>query len=1233
MKTSIIILTYNNLSYTKKCLKSIRDYTDKNIYELIVIDNNSQDGTVEWLKSQENIKTIFNCKNMDFAKGCNQGINIASGDNILLLNNDVVVSHNWLDNLLNCLYSNDNIGAVGPLTNNCSNFQSIDISYNNLDEMHYFAKNFNISDSSKWEERLRLIGFCMLIKKEVVDKIGLLDELFTPSRYEDDDYSLRIRNEGYRLYLCKDTFIHHYGSITSNANPDENIKIMKLNRQKFINKWNIDPYNIIEIRKDITSLIKQSKQEAPTIMHLGCKAGGTLLDIKNEIPNAKLCGIEKTENYIGKIDHIAKIDIGDIKEINKYQKHYFDFIIITIYYESLERFLKELLNIRNYLSPLGSFIVSLSYDFEMSSINKKEINDILKLFFYSIYQSNNDYILYLKNKPSKEIITENNKKISFISCVNNEEVYQKSVDYIKKLIIPKGYEVECICIKDVNSMALGYNTALKQTDSKYKVYLHQDVLIQNNNFINDVLKIFQENQEVGMIGVAGCKILPSNAIWWESSNTYGKVIDSHTGIMKVLEFNDVKDDYEIVEAIDGLIMITQYNIPWRQDLFNGWHFYDISQSKEFIKANYKVAIPYQEQPWCIHDCGIPNMTNYEKYRMIFIQEYINKDVSTGIKENFVDNYKVCFICCVNDERISKKALEHIKSLNVPKGFKVQCIFMREVKSIPKAYNFAMSKSNAKYKVYIKDDLFIINANFIIDIINIFNKYKSIGMLGVIGSKEIPLNGDLRQSSKLYGKIIDTHTGSQKLNENTEIKNIVENVEVISEMIMVTGYDVKWREDIINIDKLYNISQCIEFNKHGYEIVIPKQDEPWCFYACGIINNKNSDETYEYSFIKKYLNNQEKEHLITNANNKRFVTLLLPSIKNVHLIKDVGMIPYIMHKYYGYESYIVVDKKNKYPYIENEVKGLKLQYIECTDNPDVDGYKYLKQFAHDIDILQLYSLHDRTLNLIRIYKDINPNGKVYIKLDADNSYRNIDYMKSLDKNSMDLISQCNLISVETKDLCSYLNNQLPFKIEYIPNGFYSYHYKFNKNNLVKYKDKKNVICTVGRIGSFQKATEILMEAFALVSNKLGDWKLKLIGPIEPDFQQYINDFFDKHKELKDKIIIAGEITDRLKLNKEYQEAKIFCLPSRWESFGIVLTEAMSMGCYVIISDIEPAKDITKNETYGDIFEVNNIEQLAEKLLKACKDEKMLKKLCNRIQKYAYKNFNWVKICGKINGFLE
>jgi GT2 family glycosyltransferase len=302
-RTSIIILTYNNLKYNKQCIENIRKYAKEGTYEIIVVDNQSTDGTVEWLKNQKDIKLILNDENLGFPKGCNQGIELADKDNdILLLNNDTVVTPNWLINLKKCLYSEKTVGAVGAITNSCSNNQAIPVRYNNIKEMIDFAKVNNISNPSKWEERLRLVGFCMLIKNEVVEKVGLLDEIFTPGNFEDDDYSFRIRKAGYKLMLCKDSFIHHYGSASFAKEANKFKDLLSINREKFMKKWGVDPYNITEVKDNITSIVETVEKKQNTRMK------SKDLNPKKETQDKNLKFLlRRIENHIGYTESISEI--------------------------------------------------------------------------------------------------------------------------------------------------------------------------------------------------------------------------------------------------------------------------------------------------------------------------------------------------------------------------------------------------------------------------------------------------------------------------------------------------------------------------------------------------------------------------------------------------------------------------------------------------------------------------------------------------------------------------------------------------------------------------------------------------------------------------------------------------------------------------------------------------------------------------------------------------------------
>lgn len=370
--TSIIILTYNQLAYTKLCIESIKKLTPDNSYEIIVVDNNSTDGTVDWLKSQTDLKVILNSENKGFPAGCNQGIKISKGDAILLLNNDAIVTPNWLYNMQKALYSSDDIGAVGPVSNSCSNYQQIKGSYNNLEEMFEFAYNYNVSNENLWKFKTKLIGFCYLIKKEVIDKVGLLDERFTPGNFEDDDYSYRILCNGYKLLLCGDTFIHHFGSASFGSFSQDYLNIYNKNNTKFKEKWGFDSSTNTIIKNDFIDLINEpDKSKNLNILYVKCGIGTTLLEIKNIYKNANIYGIETCTKSADVAKNIFNCIVKDI-EIDElpYSKHYFDYIIFDDIIEHLSNPWKAMDDFKKYLTQNGYIITCIPNIMHVSILSK-----------------------------------------------------------------------------------------------------------------------------------------------------------------------------------------------------------------------------------------------------------------------------------------------------------------------------------------------------------------------------------------------------------------------------------------------------------------------------------------------------------------------------------------------------------------------------------------------------------------------------------------------------------------------------------------------------------------------------------------------------------------------------------------------------------------------------------------------------------------------------------------------
>jgi hypothetical protein len=216
----------------------------------------------------------------------------------------------------------------------------------------------------------------------------------------------------------------------------------------------------------------------------------------------------------------------------------------------------------------------------------------------------------------------NPQKMAVISCVNDESKYAECLKFINALTVPEGITIEPIAVRHATSMSAGYNNALQLTDAKYKVYMHQDVLILHRHFFVDLIKLFEENPAIGLLGVVGAKTLPVSGIWWDALDKVGKIYDSISGKAEMADWGGFTGSLSEVQAVDGLLMVTQYDIRWREDLFNGWHFYDTSQCMEFVQAGYKVAVPNQREPWCWHDCGVTPIDDaYDLARETFCRHY------------------------------------------------------------------------------------------------------------------------------------------------------------------------------------------------------------------------------------------------------------------------------------------------------------------------------------------------------------------------------------------------------------------------------------------------------------------------------------------------------------------------------------------------------------------------------------------------------------------------------------
>lgn len=363
---------------------------------------------------------------------------------------------------------------------------------------------------------------------------------------------------------------------------------------------------------------------------------------------------------------------------------------------------------------------------------------------------------------------------------------------------------------------------------------------------------------------------------------------------------------------------------------------------------------------------------------------------------------------------------------------------------------------------------------------------------------------------------------------------------------------------------------------------------------------------------------------------RFLTLF-PNAKNIHLVKDVGMIPYHLYKEFNYCSGIASFKNGDYPYLDSEVEGLKQYFVKrIFKNEQLNVCWFILTNFWKWDILQCYHISKESviyLNLFKFLKTITFSSSItYLKFDSN------DFIKKtkLNKLYIFVLRKIKILSVESKNLYDFYNAQklLNGKVEYIPNGF-----EFHTNKRINYCEKENLFITVGRIGHPEKNNQILLESFVEVANINLNWKLELVGPIEDDFNIYIDNFFKKYPKLVSRVKFTGNISDRIELQKKFNSAKIFILTSPMEGFPLVYLEAIRSGCSIISPSFSSALDVTNQGLFGELFELNDFSNLTELMLKLSSNHFLLEQNCALIQNYAFDNFTWTKICNEIDLIIK
>lgn len=279
-KVSILILTYNNLQLNQLCLQSLYCNTTYPNFEVIVVDNGSTDETPDWLKlyavTHSNLKLILNLENRGFAGGNNQAAREATGEYLIFLNNDTVVTQGWVERLMKHLQTTPEIGLVGPVTNAIANEALISVDYISALEMEVFAEKTAIKMKGRSFDIRMLAFYCVMARRSQYMELGGLDERYSVGMFEDDDIAVQYLLKGLRVVCVEDVFIHHFHRSSFGKLEEEvHQKIFDENRKKYEEKWGREwqPYQLRKPAHENTPHLRPVKKHNG-ILHYRCNICG-----------------------------------------------------------------------------------------------------------------------------------------------------------------------------------------------------------------------------------------------------------------------------------------------------------------------------------------------------------------------------------------------------------------------------------------------------------------------------------------------------------------------------------------------------------------------------------------------------------------------------------------------------------------------------------------------------------------------------------------------------------------------------------------------------------------------------------------------------------------------------------------------------------------------------------------------------------------------------------------------
>ena len=290
---SIVVLFYGNQAMTASCIQAILEHTNSHSYELITFDNGSDLETTSWCNSLNHKKKIYYPVNMGSSTAGNLIFSTVSmyaeGKYLLFVSNDVIVTPEYDKILYACMESDPRIAVAVPLCNSASNLQAITVPYKEgtVEQIYQYGKQHNHLNPLKWYDRARLFAIAGMYRMSALEQSYLaFSPLFCYDMFADDDQCCVLRRMGYRQVLCRDVFVHHYGSATIGT---KQFQVMDLGRQQFYSKYHVDAWLSLATEWNMFSQLPFSApKKIIQVLALEPKFGEGILHIKNLL---KECGV------------------------------------------------------------------------------------------------------------------------------------------------------------------------------------------------------------------------------------------------------------------------------------------------------------------------------------------------------------------------------------------------------------------------------------------------------------------------------------------------------------------------------------------------------------------------------------------------------------------------------------------------------------------------------------------------------------------------------------------------------------------------------------------------------------------------------------------------------------------------------------------------------------------------------------------------------------------------------